>query len=181
MKCRYCNIALAPLRSLADGEFCCDEHRLAYTEQGGAELASPPPPEGGLVALHARMESVLGEPLAPDLKPPVPLDFRPKTMAAPAFSATGDAQAAKGWLRVADRLIALKFGAQLFNTPAKKVAQATGEPQFPTTPVLPGAQVDPISAPAALPEWFESAEDVPEEPREPRFQRMTMEAERSWR
>jgi hypothetical protein len=30
MKCRYCNIALAPLRSLADGEFCCDHHRDAF-------------------------------------------------------------------------------------------------------------------------------------------------------
>ena len=30
MKCRYCNNTLAPLRSLTDGEFCCDEHRMAF-------------------------------------------------------------------------------------------------------------------------------------------------------
>ena len=33
MRCRYCNIALAPLRSLADGEFCCDDHRAAFSAQ----------------------------------------------------------------------------------------------------------------------------------------------------
>ena len=33
MRCRYCNIALAPLRSLADGEFCCDDHRVAFSAQ----------------------------------------------------------------------------------------------------------------------------------------------------
>jgi hypothetical protein len=33
MKCRYCNIALAPLRSLTDGEFCCDDHRHAFHEE----------------------------------------------------------------------------------------------------------------------------------------------------
>jgi hypothetical protein len=34
MKCRYCNVALAPLRSLTDGEFCCDEHRQAFEGRG---------------------------------------------------------------------------------------------------------------------------------------------------
>ncbi len=30
MNCRYCHNTLTPLRSLTDGEFCCDEHRIAY-------------------------------------------------------------------------------------------------------------------------------------------------------
>src|SRR5580658_8194525 len=33
MRCRYCNVALAPLRNLANDEFCCDEHRVAFQEQ----------------------------------------------------------------------------------------------------------------------------------------------------
>ncbi|MBZ5608028.1 MAG: hypothetical protein LAP38_07220 [Acidobacteriia bacterium] len=33
MKCRYCNATLAPLRSLIDGEFCCDEHRSSFREE----------------------------------------------------------------------------------------------------------------------------------------------------
>lgn len=36
MRCRYCHIALAPLRSLADGEFCCDDHRDAFEQQQSA-------------------------------------------------------------------------------------------------------------------------------------------------
>ncbi len=37
MRCRYCNTALAPSRSLVDGEFCCDDHRQAFeTEDDSA-------------------------------------------------------------------------------------------------------------------------------------------------
>jgi hypothetical protein len=32
MRCRYCQIALAPSRSFVDGEFCCDDHRLAFEQ-----------------------------------------------------------------------------------------------------------------------------------------------------
>ena len=32
MTCKYCSRKLAPLRSLTDGEFCSDEHRLAFHE-----------------------------------------------------------------------------------------------------------------------------------------------------
>jgi hypothetical protein len=39
MRCRYCNIALAPLRNLASDEFCCDEHRDAFHEQQDAPEA----------------------------------------------------------------------------------------------------------------------------------------------
>jgi len=46
MKCRYCNVALAPLRSLTDGEFCCDEHRQAFQGRGAHRAAdSQPIPE----------------------------------------------------------------------------------------------------------------------------------------
>jgi hypothetical protein len=47
MRCRYCNIVLAPLRSLANDEFCCDEHRVAFQVQQGAlreEIPEPPVP-----------------------------------------------------------------------------------------------------------------------------------------
>jgi hypothetical protein len=42
MKCRYCNIALAPLRSLTDNEFCCDDHRHAFAAKQIFD-AQPPP------------------------------------------------------------------------------------------------------------------------------------------
>ena len=183
MKCRYCNIALAPLRSLTDGEFCCDEHRVAFKEMAGDEAVSaapPPPPEHRLVPLEAKMESAQAEHSPPHLKQPVPLEFRPKTMAAPAFSAPVEAPAGRGWKSVASELLALKFGAQLFNTPVRKVAQCIGVPQFPALPILPGAQVAasaPLTAPA---EWSESGELIPEDSVPTRFDRVSGHAARSW-
>ncbi len=43
MRCRYCNTALAQLRSLVDDEFCCDEHREAFNERQAA--VTPVEPE----------------------------------------------------------------------------------------------------------------------------------------
>jgi hypothetical protein len=151
MKCRYCNIALAPLRSLTDGEFCSDEHRVAFSESGGAELGFSPPLEGGLVAQTAHLEPASGEAAAVHLKTPAPMEFRPKTMAAPAFSSTADGRATKGWGRIAEGLLALKFGTQLFNTPEKTIPQPTADPNFPAHPVLPGAQVVAAQVDAAPP------------------------------
>jgi hypothetical protein len=36
MRCRYCNIGLAPSRSIIHGEFCCDDHRQAYEAEGAS-------------------------------------------------------------------------------------------------------------------------------------------------
>src|SRR5580658_9083501 len=144
MKCRYCNVALAPLRTLTDGEFCCDEHRVAFAELGGNEAASPPP-ESGLVPLGAKFETVAGETPALQLKQPVPLEFRPKTMAAPAFAAPVESRETKKWFGLPQRLLSLKFSTQLFNMASKRITPPTAEPQFPSKPVLPGAQVEPTT------------------------------------
>jgi hypothetical protein len=146
MKCRYCNIALAPLRTLTDGEFCSDEHRMAYSEEGGEETLSPPR-ESGLVPLGAsfdpaKFESAAGEIPAGPINPSVPLEFRPKTMAAPAFSAPAEPRDIKKWFGLQERLLSLKFGAQLFNTPSRRVTPSAAEPKFPTAPVLPGAFIE---------------------------------------
>jgi hypothetical protein len=44
MRCRYCNIPLAPSRSFVDGEFCCDDHRQRV------ELETPFEPAGSSAA-----------------------------------------------------------------------------------------------------------------------------------
>jgi len=41
MKCRYCNIALAPSRSFVDGEFCCDDHRQRFALEEPFESEGP--------------------------------------------------------------------------------------------------------------------------------------------
>ncbi len=188
MKCRYCNIALAPLRTLANGEFCSDEHRVAYAELGGEEAVSPPP-EGGLVPLNTKFENVSGQTPVPHPAYPTPLEFRPKTMAAPAFSVATETRDTKKWFRLQERLLALKLGAQMFNTPTKRIAQSVCEPKFPAAPVLPGAcaekpaYVEP-SMSAGRTDWSasedEAAVEVEEESQESSFQKMAIEAARSW-
>ncbi len=72
MRCRYCNTALAPLRSLADDEFCCDDHRNAFHEQ---QAATPTPPEAPAEAeaISEPVEPVI--PVAP-IDPEVPIAVR---------------------------------------------------------------------------------------------------------
>jgi hypothetical protein len=103
MKCRYCNTALAPLRSLADGEFCCDEHRYAFREQQTAVpevIPEPPtpvpppapaPPEISPALRMLRLKFPLRPPPAPEaapiiapLRPPAELAF-PKAPDLPAL------------------------------------------------------------------------------------------------
>ena len=65
MKCRYCNIALAPLRSLTDGEFCCDEHRRTFFQEKVAGLVAPASGSDiPLASLHAAITEVAPEPAA---------------------------------------------------------------------------------------------------------------------
>ncbi len=180
MKCRYCNIALAPLRTLTDGEFCCDEHRVAHRELGGGEAVSAPPPEGGLIPLAARLETANSESAVPSQSEAAPIEFRPKTMAAPAFCSPAEAHGLKSWLHLPDRLLALKFGAQLFNTPSTKVTPSSGTAEFAATPLLPGAQVE-QSGPAPEATLLAGDDEVFAEDGHPGFDHMAHEAARSWR
>jgi hypothetical protein len=72
MKCRYCNITLAPLRSLTDGEFCSDEHRQAFQLQNGAKTDKDPapaaPPRAAAPPNPQRAHP--GEPLPPNQATP---------------------------------------------------------------------------------------------------------------
>jgi hypothetical protein len=75
MRCRYCNTALAPLRSLADDEFCCDDHRNAFHEQ---QAATPTPPEAPEAPAEAEAISEPVEPVIPvaPVDPEVPIAVR---------------------------------------------------------------------------------------------------------
>src|SRR5579859_1325191 len=74
MRCRYCNIALNPLRSLADGEFCCDDHRVAFSEQQVETPEAAPAP----VAPIAKAEP---EPVIPAALQMIRLKFTPPASA----------------------------------------------------------------------------------------------------
>src|SRR5579871_1878861 len=185
MKCQYCNIALAPLRSLVDGEFCCDEHRVAFAERGPAPL----PIESSLIPLKLESASAI----IPEAQPTqsAPLEFQPKTMAAPSLSTLEEAHGAKNWLGLPGRLLSLKFRSQVFNSADPRIAKpAPGAANFPAAPVLPGALVEP-----PMVEAFRAAsEAIPEEASESagweaarteklhshHFGHLAAEAARSW-
>jgi hypothetical protein len=46
MRCRYCDIALAPSHSFVDGEFCCEDHRQRFELDQGLELEGADESEG---------------------------------------------------------------------------------------------------------------------------------------
>ena len=53
MQCRLCNVNLAPLRSLTDGEFCCDDHRrIFFEEQTRVDRVGDNPAGNSLFCLH---------------------------------------------------------------------------------------------------------------------------------
>jgi hypothetical protein len=62
MRCRYCNIALAPLRSLANDEFCCDEHRVAFVDEQAQQAALPEEIPEPLVPIAPVAPKVSAEP-----------------------------------------------------------------------------------------------------------------------
>jgi hypothetical protein len=116
MKCRYCNVTLAPLRILADGEFCCDEHRKAYKELAGVQPATPMLAEADLVPLDQPIEGAKPVQPAPPTASVEPLQFQSKPIATSPYSSRVESQQARALLRLPERLLALKFKGQIFNS-----------------------------------------------------------------
>ena len=79
MKCRYCNIALAPLRRLTDGEFCCDDHRHAFSEEQAArtEVFLQPPPQDALLPLTVNFSGGIPGSTAGPIGALEPREFKP--------------------------------------------------------------------------------------------------------
>jgi hypothetical protein len=68
MRCRYCNIALAPSRSFVDGEFCCDDHRQTFQTENGSPSQASEPVSAALKMLRRRF---------PPRPKPVAIEFAP--------------------------------------------------------------------------------------------------------
>jgi len=173
MKCRYCNIALAPLRTLTDGEFCCDEHRRAYGELGGLQGAACQLPEATLVGLEDLLDST--PPAESKVAPgdTTPVHFTQKAIA-PEFKILRR-RTIREWFRLPDSLMALKFKGNFFNS-ASLDASKTVDPEFPAKPILPGSSPNPAVTVAA---HVPHVEKQPET--EMRFHHMAHDAARSWR
>jgi hypothetical protein len=165
MKCRYCNIALAPLRSLTDGEFCCDDHRHAFSEEqaAGTEVFLQPPPQDALLPLAVSFSggipgSAAGPMCALELR-----EFK-LTVVKPASSLlTPETEMFSPDPPFLDRLLPLHFSAAPADADTGCTEELPGDLEFPGVIALPQSELDQISIPierelAPAPEMIPPAE-----------------------
>ncbi len=137
MKCRYCNIALAPLRSLTDGEFCCDDHRHAFHEEQAASTEVPftAPPQAGLLRLSVSFEDRgPGIPPAPMAKPELQ-EFKTPIIR-PVSTQIHPELSGKSFAR-SDLLLGLKFSATPMDSKQSIHLDLTSDLEFTCLPMLP--------------------------------------------
>ncbi|HEY6391329.1 MAG TPA: hypothetical protein VIX89_08630 [Bryobacteraceae bacterium] len=171
MKCRYCNVALAPLRSLTDGEFCCDDHREAFHELDReiARLSSLPLSDS-LVRLHVALTGAAADipSLAAGLSEAQ--DFRTEMTRAVEFSAQTKPSDQHAGLPAADQLFPLNVTQTAAEWPAVAPIADLTESGFLGRTIYPRNTAPPVSIPVldssvmderqAAPDWAANA--VPE-------------------
>src|SRR5580700_6974915 len=77
MRCRYCNIVLAPSRSIIHGDFCCDDHRQIYEAEGASATPVREPVYEAIEKLRrkfAPQPAPAPEPEAAESVPDLPVD-----------------------------------------------------------------------------------------------------------
>ncbi len=154
MRCRYCKVRLAPLRSLTDGEFCCDDHRHAYAQEHPESENSVPEPEttAGLLELQTNLgPAESATPTAPALAA-LPAEFTPDPVC------VSSEVSLRQPLPEPDLLLPLDLAAQVFNTAEGLPWEAANGLEFPGSPQLPVADIELAQIPY---------EPVPELPAEP--------------
>ena len=145
MQCRLCNIKLAPLRSLTDGEFCCDEHRQSfYEEQARIDAVVSTPARSVLIRLPG-LRGLAGPHTAPLAAAMEPAPFQLEVTVLSGFSTGAPSVEPNAGLGRAGQMLPLYFE----QTPS--VLKAGGERALPSerafasVPRLP--QIDALSVP----------------------------------
>ena len=149
MKCRYCNIALAPLRSLTDGEFCCDDHRHAFSEEQAArtEVFLQPPPQDALLPLAVSFSGGIPGSTAEPICPLEPREFKP-TIVKPASSLlTPETEMFLPDPPFLDRLLPLQFAAAPVDADTGCTEELPGDLEFPGVIALPQCDLDQLTIP----------------------------------
>src|ERR1700687_5808736 len=109
MKCRYCDVVLAPLRSLTDGEFCCDDHREAFHDLGADIVRfSSVPPVDSLIRLHVALSGASADIPAVSPSNSKPQDFQSEVIRTAPFNVQTKTSDGHAGLPAADRLLPLK-------------------------------------------------------------------------
>ena len=149
MKCRYCNIALAPLRSLTDGEFCCDDHRYAFSEVQAArtEVSLEPPLQCALFALNIRLpEGRPGTTPAPVCNME-PREFKPKVVKPASRGLSPWTEAAERDPALWEQVFPLHFSITPADSDTGFTEELPADLEFPGIIALPQCMLDPASIP----------------------------------
>jgi hypothetical protein len=149
MKCRYCNIALAPLRSLTDGEFCCDDHRYAFHEEQAApiEMSLEPPLQGALFPLTVTLPWESPDALPAPIWKVEPKEFK-AVVAKPASSLLSPwTESAEPDPPVWEQVLPLRFSAAPADSDTGWTEELPGDLEFPGIIALPRCVLDPVSIP----------------------------------
>jgi hypothetical protein len=170
MKCRFCNVVLAPLRSLTDGEFCCDDHRAAFREldQEIVRLSSLPRADS-LVRLHVALSRASAD--IPTLPAAVSeaKDFHTEVSRTVASNVQTTPSDEHNGLPVADQLFPLKVTQTAAEWHPAPVVTAISQSTFPGRTIFPRNAARPesmpvpeplpvISQPQPAPEWAAKAQ-----------------------
>jgi hypothetical protein len=169
MKCRYCNVVLAPLRSLTDGEFCCDDHRETF-QQLDKEIVrlSSLPAGDSLVRLHVALSGTAADIPALAGGHSQAQDFHTQVRRAVAFNFETKLADESGGLPVPNRLLALNVTQTAAEWPEPQALAAATEPAFPGRTIFPRNTARPESMPVfeerqAAPDWAAHAQpEVPQ-------------------
>src|SRR5258708_18310415 len=164
MKCRYCSVVLAPLRSLTDGEFCCDGHREAFREldQEIVRLSSLPRADS-LVRLHVALSRASAD--IPDA--PASLSEAQEFHTEVSRALASNVQTTPGdehiGLPAADRLLPLKVTQTAAEWHLAPAATAITQSKFPGRIIFPRNTARPESMPVleerqAAPDWAANAQ-----------------------
>ena len=151
MKCRYCNIALAPLRRLTDGEFCCDDHRHAFSEEQAArtEVFLQPPPQDALLPLAISFSGGIPGSTAEPIGALEPREFKP-TVVKPASSLLSpENEMVLPDPPLLERMLPLRFSGVPADADTGCTEELPGDLEFPGIIALPQCYLDQISIPVA--------------------------------
>jgi hypothetical protein len=161
MKCRYCNMALAPLRSLTDGEFCCDDHRHAFHEEQAAapiEVSLEPLLQGALCALTVTLPWEGPGRLPAPIWKAAPREFKPMVVKPASSGLSPWTEAAEPDPPVWEQVLPLHFSIAPADSDTGFTEELPADLEFPGIIALPQCVLDPVSIPVKR--EFEQPEPV---------------------
>jgi hypothetical protein len=162
MKCRYCNIALAPLRSLTDGEFCCDDHRQAFSEEqatAGTEVSLEPPLQDALFPLTVILPWESPGTLPTPINQMEAREFKPIVVKPASSGLSPWTEAAEPDPALWEQVFPLHFSISPADSETGFTEELPADLEFPGIIALPQCILDPASIPVQR--EFEQPEPVP--------------------